>query len=96
MRLLPLTERFYIFVLLDRREYPGFALFRGQRIHLGAYEAAVRASVSLCAGSAVVFQGSGELLMCQASGDLYCPSLYGQHKKAPMRSEERRVGKECR
>ena len=45
-----------LFVRLDRWKHPGFALFRGQRIHLGAYEAAVLAPVSLRAGSAAVFK----------------------------------------
>ncbi len=45
-----------LLIRLDRREHPGFALFRGQRIHLGAHEAAVLAPVSFCVGSAVVFK----------------------------------------
>ena len=32
-----------LFIRLDRRKHSGFALFRGQRIHLGAYEVAVLA-----------------------------------------------------
>lgn len=40
--------------------------FRGERIHLGAYEAAVLAPVSLCLDSAVVFQGLEKLLARQS------------------------------
>ena len=45
------------------------SLLGGKRIHLGAYETSVLASVSLCTGSAVVFQGSGKLLVCQTGRD---------------------------
>ena len=36
---------------------------------MGAYEAAVLASIYLCVGSAVVFQGSKKLLVCQTGRD---------------------------
>ena len=53
-----------LFVRLDRAEYSGLATFGDQRVHMGAYEAAVLAAVSLCVHSVAVFQGARELLVC--------------------------------
>ena len=47
----------------------GGSLLRGERIHLGAYEAAVLAPVSLCVGAVAVFQGAEKLLVREADGD---------------------------
>ena len=57
------------FLRLDRRKHPGCAFFRGERIHLGAYEVAVLAPVSLYTDSAVVLLGSENLLVCETGGN---------------------------
>ena len=56
-------------VVMISRERNAALYDMANREGLGAYEAAVPAPVSLCTGSAIVFQGSEKLLVRQAGGN---------------------------